>query len=158
MIIEEGCKQLDYEGEVAVVIGRTCRKVSVADAMQYVYGFTCANDVTARDIQRKDGQWTRGKGYDTFCPLGPWIETELHWQDTAIETRLNGEVRQSSSTGHMITPIDAIVSYVSSVMTLNPGDVIITGTPEGVGPMREGDCVEVTVQGIGTLRNVVAEV
>ncbi|MCL5942100.1 MAG: fumarylacetoacetate hydrolase family protein [Actinobacteria bacterium] len=145
--------RVDYEGELAVVIGRAAKGVGERDALDHVLGYTCANDVTARDLQSRDGQWTRAKSFDGFCPLGPWIETEIDPSNLAISTALNGEVRQSSTTGDLIFPVPALVSFVSGIMTLLPGDVILTGTPAGVGPMAAGDRVEVTVQGIGTLRN-----
>jgi 2-keto-4-pentenoate hydratase/2-oxohepta-3-ene-1,7-dioic acid hydratase in catechol pathway len=144
---------LHYEGELAVVIGRICRYVPPERVSEVVFGYTCGNDVTARDLQRADGQWTRAKGFDTFCPLGPWIETELDVADLAVTTTVRGEVRQSGRTSQMIHDVAALVTYVSSFMTLLPGDVILTGTPAGVGPMEEGDEVSVTVEGIGTLTN-----
>ncbi len=142
-----------YEGELAVVIGRICRDVPRDSVAEVIFGYTVANDVTARDLQNKDGQWTRAKGYDSFCPLGPWIETDLDPADLLVETTLNGEVKQSASTALMLFDVATIVSYVTSFMTLLPGDVIATGTPAGVGPMKPGDEVAVTVAGIGTLTN-----
>jgi 2-keto-4-pentenoate hydratase/2-oxohepta-3-ene-1,7-dioic acid hydratase in catechol pathway len=151
-------QDLHYEGELAVVIGRTCHQVEGAEALSYVLGYTCANDVTARDLQSRDGQWVRAKGFDTFCPLGPWIETQLDPNDCHITTRLNGAVRQDARTDTMLFPVARIVSHISQFLTLVPGDVILTGTPEGVGPMRPGDSVEVEIEGIGVLRNhVIAE-
>jgi 2-keto-4-pentenoate hydratase/2-oxohepta-3-ene-1,7-dioic acid hydratase in catechol pathway len=149
-------KRVDYEGELGVVISRRCQDVSVEQASDYILGYTCANDVTARDLQKKDGQWTRAKGFDTFAPLGPFIETELDPSDVLIETFLNGEIKQSASTRDLIFPVNYLVSFISRVMTLLPGDVIATGTPEGIGPMRAGDAVEVRIKGIGSLRNTVA--
>jgi 2-keto-4-pentenoate hydratase/2-oxohepta-3-ene-1,7-dioic acid hydratase in catechol pathway len=155
---------LQYEGELAVVIGRICRHVPRERVKEVIFGYTCANDVTARDLQRADGQWSRAKGYDSFCPLGPWIETELDPSDfhegdgLAITTTVGEEVRQSGRTSQMIHDIPTLVSYVSSVMTLLPGDVILTGTPAGVGPMRPGDIVSVEIEGIGTLSNRVISV
>ncbi|MEN3534500.1 MULTISPECIES: fumarylacetoacetate hydrolase family protein [Microbispora] len=146
-------ERVDYEGELAVVIGRLCRDVPAERAGDVIFGYTCANDVTARDLQARDGQWTRAKGFDTFCPLGPWIETELDPADLAITTTLNGEVRQSARTSLLLHDIPALVAYVSAVMTLLPGDVILTGTPAGVGPMSVGDEVGVSIEGIGTLTN-----
>ncbi len=146
-------ERVDFEGEVAVVIGRLCREVPAARASDVILGYTCANDVTARDLQKRDGQWTRGKGFDTFCPLGPWIETELDPSDLAIATTVNGETRQSSRTNMLLHDIPELIEYVSSVMTLLPGDVILTGTPEGVGPLEEDDEVSVTIENIGTLTN-----
>ncbi len=150
------CQRLDYEGELAVVVQGLVRKADVETARASILGYTIANDVTARDLQLKDGQWTRAKGFDTFCPLGPWIETDLDAESVNIETRLNGETRQSSSTKNLIFGPAELVSYVSNVMTLLPGDVILTGTPSGVGPMEPGDDVEVEIAGIGVLRNVIA--
>jgi 2-keto-4-pentenoate hydratase/2-oxohepta-3-ene-1,7-dioic acid hydratase in catechol pathway len=144
-----------YEGELAVVIGRICRDVTPERVPDVVYGYTVANDVTARDLQTSDVQFTRAKGFDSFCPLGPWIETELDTSDLQVTTHLNGDLVQDGSTKDMVFDVAALVSYVSSVMTLLPGDVILTGTPEGVGPMNVGDEVEVTVAGIGSLTNKV---
>ncbi|WP_026414703.1 fumarylacetoacetate hydrolase family protein [Actinomadura oligospora] len=150
---EKLSQRVDYEGELAVVIGRLCREVPASRAQDVILGYTCANDVTARDLQKQDGQWTRAKGFDTFCPLGPWIETELDPSDLAITTRLNGEVRQEARTSELTHDIAALVEYVTQVMTLLPGDVILTGTPAGVGPMEIGDEVTVEIEGIGTLSN-----
>jgi 2-keto-4-pentenoate hydratase/2-oxohepta-3-ene-1,7-dioic acid hydratase in catechol pathway len=148
-------ERVDYEGELAVVIGRLCRDVPEQRAMDVVLGYTCGNDVTARDQQRADGQWSRAKGYDTFCPLGPWIETEVDAGDLRITTRLNGEVKQDARTSLIVHKIPSLIAYITSCMTLLPGDVILTGTPEGVGPMRVGDSVEVEIEGIGVLANPV---
>ena len=150
---EELSKRVDYEGELAVVIGRLCRQVPEERAMEVIYGYTIANDVTARDLQKSDPQWTRGKGFDTFCPMGPWITTDLDVSDLAISTTLGGEVKQSARTSQFIFGIPHLIAYISQVMTLLPGDVILTGTPAGVGPMSVGDQVSVTVEGIGTLTN-----
>lgn len=150
---EELSKRVDYEGELAVVIGRLCRQVPAERAPEVIYGYTCANDVTARDLQKSDPQWTRGKGFDTFCPMGPWITTGLDVSDLAITTTLGGEVKQSARTSQFIFAIPHLIAYISQVMTLLPGDVILTGTPAGVGPMNVGDQVSVTVEGIGTLTN-----
>ncbi|MCA9610663.1 MAG: fumarylacetoacetate hydrolase family protein [Myxococcales bacterium] len=150
--------RIDYEGEIAVVIGRRARHVAEADALGHVFGVTCANDVTARDIQRADVQFTRGKGFDGFCPLGPWIETEPGPLDRLeITTRVNGEVRQAGRSDQMVFPIPFLVAYISRVMTLEPGDVILTGTPEGVAPLSPGDVVEVEVSGVGPLTSVLGE-
>jgi 2-keto-4-pentenoate hydratase/2-oxohepta-3-ene-1,7-dioic acid hydratase in catechol pathway len=146
-------ERVDHEGELAVVMGRPCRRVSEEEALKYILGYTCGNDVTARDLQRKDGQWTRAKGFDSFCPLGPWVETELDPGDLEIATRVNGETRQRARTSDMIFSPATLISYVSQVMTLLPGDVILTGTPSGVGPLSPGDGVEVEVEGIGVLSN-----
>jgi 2-keto-4-pentenoate hydratase/2-oxohepta-3-ene-1,7-dioic acid hydratase in catechol pathway len=150
-------KRVDYEGELAVVIGRVCRDVPADQAGAYVFGYTCANDVTARDLQATDGQWARAKGFDTFCPLGPWIETQLDPSDLEIRTTVNGEVKQESRTSLLLHAVPALVSYAAAVMTLLPGDVLLTGTPEGVGPLDHGDQVSVTIEGIGTLTNRVAD-
>ncbi len=149
-------QRVDYEGELAIVIGRTCSRLGPQDDVRaYVLGFACLNDVTARDLQNLDVQFTRAKGFDTFCPLGPVIETELDLGAAAIETYVNGERRQSARPSEMIFSVDAIIRGISQVMTLEPGDVIATGTPAGVGPLRAGDVVEVVVGGVGTLRNPV---
>ncbi|MCP2259961.1 2-keto-4-pentenoate hydratase/2-oxohepta-3-ene-1,7-dioic acid hydratase (catechol pathway) [Streptoalloteichus tenebrarius] len=147
--------RVDYEGELAVVIGRPCRDVPAERAAQMVLGYTVANDVTARDQQQADGQWARAKGYDTFCPLGPWIDTTVDPADLAIRTELDGQVRQDARTSRLIHDVPRLIEWVSSVMTLLPGDVILTGTPAGVGPVRPGQTVSVTVEGIGTLSNPV---
>lgn len=146
-------EQVDFEGELGVVIGRMCREVPASRAAEVILGYTCANDVTARDLQAKDGQWTRAKGFDTFCPIGPWIETEADPADLAISTTVNGEVRQDARTSLLLHDVPALVEYVSQVMTLLPGDVILTGTPAGVGPLEIGDEVTVTVENVGGLTN-----
>jgi 2-keto-4-pentenoate hydratase/2-oxohepta-3-ene-1,7-dioic acid hydratase in catechol pathway len=146
-------RRVDYEGELAVVIGRIARDVRAEDVGRYVLGYTCANDVTLRDLQKKDDQWARAKGFDGSCPLGPWIETDLDPTEVTIRTRLNGDVRQQASTTQMIHGVATLVEYVTTFMTLLPGDVILTGTPEGVGPLADGDVVEVEVEGVGVLRN-----
>jgi 2-keto-4-pentenoate hydratase/2-oxohepta-3-ene-1,7-dioic acid hydratase in catechol pathway len=148
-------QDLHYEGELAVVIGRICRDVAPERVGDVVYGYTVGNDVTARDLQKSDVQFTRAKGFDSFCPLGPWIETELDTSDLRLQTHLNGDLKQDGSTKDMIFDVATLVSHVSAVMTLLPGDVILTGTPEGVGPMNPGDEVDVTISGIGTLTNKV---
>ncbi len=145
--------QIAYEGELAVVIGSMCRNVSVQDALSVVFGYTCANDVTARDLQTTDGQWARAKGFDTFCPLGPWIETDLDTSDLRIRTHLAGELVQDGTTADMIHDVPSLISYVSQAFTLLPGDVILTGTPAGVGLVEPGQRVQVEVQHIGTLSN-----
>jgi len=145
---------VDYEAELAVVIGRPCRHVPAAAFRDYVLGYTAFNDVTARDLQKKDGQFTRSKSFDTFAPLGPWIETEIPDPDNlTVEAYLNGERRQHSSTRYQVFSVAALVAFISRVMTLLPGDVIATGTPSGIGPMQPGDVVEVRLEGVGTLRN-----
>ena len=145
--------RLDYEGELAVVIGRLSRDVPRERALDVVLGYTCANDVTARDQQQVDGQWARAKGYDSFCPLGPWIETDLDPAASRVTTTLNGAVQQDAPTSLLLHDVPTLVAYVSSVMTLLPGDVLLTGTPAGIGPMEVGDEVSVTIDGIGTLTN-----
>ena len=145
--------QVDFEAELAVVIGKKARYVQPDQVENIIFGYTCANDVTARDLQRKDGQWTRGKGFDTFAPLGPWIETSLDARNLRIQLYLNDELRQDSYTGNMIFPIPQLVSFISRVMTLLPGDVILTGTPQGVGQMKDGDKVKVVIEGLGILEN-----
>ncbi|HET7304228.1 MAG TPA: fumarylacetoacetate hydrolase family protein [Segeticoccus sp.] len=142
-----------YEGELAVVIGRMCKDVAPADAGKVVFGYTCANDVTARDLQRSDGQWSRAKGFDTFCPLGPWLETDLDTSDLRLRTRRDDEVVQDGSTADMIFDVAHLVAHASQAFTLLPGDVILTGTPEGVGPVEPGQRVEVEIEGIGRLSN-----
>jgi 2-keto-4-pentenoate hydratase/2-oxohepta-3-ene-1,7-dioic acid hydratase in catechol pathway len=154
--IPPASERVDFEGELAVIIGQPCREVSKAKAMSVVMGYTIANDVTARDLQKKDVQFTRAKGFDTFCPMGPFIETEFDPSDVRVVTELDGEVKQDGRTSLMVHDIPSLIEYVSAVMTLLPGDVILTGTPAGVGPMRAGQTVSVTVDGLGTLTNPVA--
>jgi 2-keto-4-pentenoate hydratase/2-oxohepta-3-ene-1,7-dioic acid hydratase in catechol pathway len=144
-----------FEGELAVVIGRPCKDVPAARAAENILGYTIANDVSARDQQRKDGQWTRAKGHDTFCPIGPWIVTDLDPADVELRTEVNGETKQRSRTSLMIHDVGAIVEWISAVMTLLPGDLILTGTPEGVGPIEDGDTVNISIEGIGALSNPV---
>ncbi len=148
-------KWVEYEAELAIVIKDTARQVPITKALNHILGYTCANDVTARDLQKKDGQWTRAKGFDTFCPIGPYIVTDIEPHRLDIELKLNGEVKQSSNTSNMHFKPEFLVSFVSHIMTLCPGDIILTGTPPGVGPIAPGDEVEVTIEGIGTLRNKV---
>jgi 2-keto-4-pentenoate hydratase/2-oxohepta-3-ene-1,7-dioic acid hydratase in catechol pathway len=147
--------QVDYEGELAVVIGAPARNVTREDALKYVFGYSVANDVTARDQQRADVQFTRAKGYDSFCPLGPWVETVLDASDLRLTTRVNGQVKQDGRTSQMVHDIADQIAFVSAVMTLLPGDVLLTGTPAGVGPIVAGDTVSVEIEGIGTLTNPV---
>ena len=149
-------QQVDLEVELAIVIGALTRNVSPEDALQYVWGFTVANDVTARDLQASDDQWARSKSFDSFCPLGPWLETEFIPEDQMIESRINGEVVQSSTIDQMIFTVPQIISYISHNMTLLPGDVIITGTPAGITKINSGDIIECEVEGVGTLINQVA--
>ncbi len=148
-------RRVDFEGELAIVIGSIAKNVAAADAAQVIFGYTIANDVTARDLQKKDGQWSRAKGFDTFCPLGPVIETEYDVATGTVETRLNGDVRQGAPFTDMVHGIGAIVAHVTAAFTMLPGDVILTGTPAGVGEMVDGDIVEVEISGIGILRNPV---
>jgi 2-keto-4-pentenoate hydratase/2-oxohepta-3-ene-1,7-dioic acid hydratase in catechol pathway len=149
-------QQVEHEGELAVVIGKTCRHLSESDdALDYVLGYTCLNDVTARDLQRLDVQFTRAKSFDTFCPIGPHIETDLDTSDLELTTTVNGEVRQSGRTYQMVFPVDYLVRYISNIMTLQRGDVIATGTPSGVSRLGHGDTCEVRIEGIGVLTNPV---
>jgi len=145
--------RVDYEAELGVIIGRECKNAASIEIEDYIFGFTCVNDVTARDLQKKDVQWTRGKGFDTFCPVGPWIIDKLKYEDVQVESFLNGELRQSARTSLMIFPINKLISFISQVMTLYPGDLISTGTPKGIGPMQSGDRIEVRIEGIGSLVN-----
>lgn len=159
IVLPSQSERVDYEAELAVVIGRSCRNVNVDEAWRYVLGVTCGNDVTARDLQQRDNQWTRAKGFDTFCPLGPWVVTGLsedEIDDLEIIGRVNGEVRQAARTSDMVFSIPELIAHASSIMTLEPADVILTGTPEGVGPLNPGDVVEIEVESIGNLRNCVA--
>jgi 2-keto-4-pentenoate hydratase/2-oxohepta-3-ene-1,7-dioic acid hydratase in catechol pathway len=146
-------ERVDFEGELAVIIGRLCRQVPPERADEVIFGYTCANDVTARDLQARDGQWTRAKGFDTFCPLGPWMETGTNPADLELTTTVNGAVRQQARTSELLWNVPGLVAYVSQVMTLLPGDVLLTGTPAGVGPLTAGDQVSVTIESIGTLTN-----
>ncbi len=149
-------ENVHYEGELGVVIGaRAARHVPAGDALDYVFGYTCVNDVTARDLQRKDGQWTRGKGFDTFCPVGPWIvrRDDVVFENLRVRTLLDGELKQDGSVRDMIFPVSAIIAFVTQFMTLEPGDLIATGTPSGVGPMQTGSTVSVEIDGIGVLQN-----
>jgi 2-keto-4-pentenoate hydratase/2-oxohepta-3-ene-1,7-dioic acid hydratase in catechol pathway len=152
-------QNVHYEGELGVVIGKRAKHVAAADAMDYVFGYTCVNDVTARDLQRKDGQWTRGKGFDTFCAVGPWIvrKEDVALDGLRVRTRLDGEVKQDAPVTDMIFPVGDIIAYVTECMTLEPGDLIATGTPSGVGPMQAGSTVSVEIDGIGLLENRVVE-
>ena len=152
-------ERVDYEGELGVVIGKTCHKLGAdEDVRPFILGYTCVDDVTARDLQNKDGQWTRAKGFDTFCPVGPVVADEIDpWAGVGVETRVNGEIRQQGNTRDFIFPLDVIIRHISQVMTLLPGDLIATGTPKGVGPVVAGDVVEVGVEGVGMLRNSVVE-
>ncbi|MGC9393855.1 MAG: fumarylacetoacetate hydrolase family protein [Anaerolineae bacterium] len=158
IIVPSLSKRVEHEAELTVVIGKRCRNVTAKEAWDYILGVTCSNDVTARDLQRRDGQWTRGKGFDTFCPVGPWIVTGLQERDIAdlgVVCRVNGEVRQEGRTGQMVFSPATLIAYAASVMTLEPGDIFLTGTPAGVGPLVPGDVVEVDIENIGVLRNPV---
>jgi len=148
--------RIDFEGELAIVIGRICKDVPIERFGDVIFGYTIANDVTARDLQSKDGQWTRAKGFDTFCPLGPWIETDFVVGNQIISTTVDGETKQSEPLSSMIFKIPEIIAFITQVMTLLPGDVILTGTPAGIGPMAAGSTVEVSIEGIGTLSNRVS--
>ena len=147
--------QVEHEAELAIVIGKPGRWITPENALTHIFGYTLANDITARDLQRSDGQWTRAKGFDTFCPVGPWIETEFDPADAMITCHVNGEMRQMASTRDMIFSVQQIIAFTSSVMTLNQGDLLLTGTPAGVSPLNPGDTVEVSVEGLGTLSNLV---
>ncbi len=156
IVLPPQSERVEHEGELALVIGRRCRNLVDVDVWPHVAGITCANDVTARDLQRRDGQWTRGKGFDTFCPVGPWLVTglsEMEVSDLMVACRVNGELRQRGQTRDMAFPPAHVVAYVSSFMTLEPGDLVLTGTPAGVGPLTSGDVVEVEVEKVGVLRN-----
>jgi 2-keto-4-pentenoate hydratase/2-oxohepta-3-ene-1,7-dioic acid hydratase in catechol pathway len=155
IVLPPQSKRVDYEAELAIVIGRLAKQISREEAPDHIMGYTCLNDVTARDLQKIDGQWTRAKGFDSFCPIGPWIETEFDAASAGIELRLNSEVKQSSNTSNLIFGPHELVEFISSVMTLYPGDVIATGTSSGIGPMQPGDRVEVIIEGIGKLVNPV---
>ena len=150
-------EHVDHEAELAIVIGRLCRDVPAANAAEVILGYTCANDVSARDLQKADGQWGRAKGFDSFCPLGPWIQTEVDLDEARITCTVNGAVRQDASLGDLVHDVPRLVEFVSSVMTLVPGDVILTGTPAGVGPIVAGDSVTVAIEGIGELTNPVVD-
>jgi 2-keto-4-pentenoate hydratase/2-oxohepta-3-ene-1,7-dioic acid hydratase in catechol pathway len=155
IVIPKSSQRVDYEGELCVVIGKRCKDVSANEANNCILGYTCFNDVTARDLQQKDGQWTRAKSFDTFSPLGPWIAS-IDPSDVDIKTRVNGQVKQSSNTSDLIFGVPKLIEFISQIMTLMPGDIIATGTPPGVGCLEKGDLVEVQIEGIGELRNRVA--
>ncbi|MFN4846946.1 MAG: fumarylacetoacetate hydrolase family protein [Rhodoluna sp.] len=156
IVLPEISKQVDYEGELAIVIGEVAKNVTMEESGDYIWGYTVANDVTARDIQNIDGQWTRAKGFDTFCPIGPWIETEFSPDGQILETKVDGETRQQASIDLLIHKVPRIIQHVSQAMTLLPGDIILTGTPAGIGPITSGQTVEVSIDGIGVLTNPVA--
>jgi 2-keto-4-pentenoate hydratase/2-oxohepta-3-ene-1,7-dioic acid hydratase in catechol pathway len=149
-------QQVEHEAELVIVIGKRGRWILPGEALQYILGYTIGNDITARDLQRRDGQWTRGKGFDTFCPIGPWIITEFDPTDAMITCHVNDELRQMASTRDMVFRIPQLIAFISSIMTLEPGDLIFTGTPAGVGPLVPGNIIEISIEGIGTLRNSVA--
>lgn len=154
IVIPPCSEQVEHEGELAVVISKTCKNLSDdANVTDHILGYACLNDVTARDLQRKDGQFTRAKSFDTFCPIGPHIETELDVSDIRVVTRVNGVIKQDGRTSQMVFPVDFLIRYISNMMTLNPGDVIATGTPSGVSKMNPGDVCEVEIEGIGVLKN-----
>lgn len=155
IIYPEGVKRLDYEAELAVIIKKQAKNIDTKDAKDYILGYTCLNDVTARDLQTKDVQWTRAKSFDTFCPIGPFIVTDIGTDNLSIKLYLNGKIKQSSTTSNLIFKVDMLVSFISGIMTLSPGDVIATGTPPGVGPMNIGDKVEVKIDKVGTLVNII---
>jgi 2-keto-4-pentenoate hydratase/2-oxohepta-3-ene-1,7-dioic acid hydratase in catechol pathway len=156
IIYPDQTAQLEYEAELAIVIKKKVRSVPIQHARDYILGYTCLNDITARDIQKKDIQWTRAKSFDSFCPLGPYIETEINPSNLTIKLSVNGIIKQLSSTSDMIFGIERLVSFVSDVMTLMPGDIVATGTPKGVGPLKRGDSVDIEIEGIGRLSNKVA--
>jgi 2-keto-4-pentenoate hydratase/2-oxohepta-3-ene-1,7-dioic acid hydratase in catechol pathway len=155
IILPPQSKQVEHEAELAVVIGKSGRWIDPENAEDFIFGYTIANDVTARDLQRMDGQWTRGKGFDTFCPIGPCIETDFEPSDSLITCRVNQQIRQMSSTRDMVFPIDKLIAFISSVMTLEPGDLILTGTPAGVGQLKAQDTIQIEIEGIGILENSV---
>ena len=156
IVLPPQSSRIDYEAELGVVMGKEARNVDRRDAPGYILGYTCLNDVTARDLQQKDGQWTRAKGFDTFCPIGPWVETDLDPSDLKIELYLNGELKQESRTSQLVFDPFHLVEFISGIMTLYPGDVIATGTTSGIGPMNAEDLVEVRIEGVGSLVNTVA--
>ena len=155
IILPAQSTQVEHEAELVVVIGKRCRNIMAEDAQGYVFGYTIGNDVTARDLQRSDGQWTRAKGFDTFCPFGPWIDTEFDPADAVVSCRVGGQPRQMASTRDMVFNVSNLIAFISSVMTLEPGDLIFTGTPAGVSPLKAGDVVEVEIEGLGKLSNPV---
>jgi 2-keto-4-pentenoate hydratase/2-oxohepta-3-ene-1,7-dioic acid hydratase in catechol pathway len=157
IVYPEGVDRVDYEAELGVIIGKTLKKATPDEVRGAIFGLTCVNDVTARNLQKKDGQWTRAKGFDTFCPTGPWIVRDVDWSDLHVEAYLNGEQKQSGRTSDMIFKPEILISFISKVMTLKPGDLISTGTPEGIDPMKVGDKIEVVVENVGRLINYVGE-
>jgi 2-keto-4-pentenoate hydratase/2-oxohepta-3-ene-1,7-dioic acid hydratase in catechol pathway len=155
VVLPPQSQQVEHEAELVAVIGRRGRHVTAEEARSYILGYTVGNDVTARDLQRADGQWTRAKGFDTFCPFGPWIDTEFEPVDAVITCRVNGQMRQMASTRDMVFNVGTLVAFISGVMTIEPGDIIFTGTPAGVGPLKAGDTVDVEIEGLGKLSNPV---
>ncbi|MDB4992716.1 MAG: 2-hydroxyhepta-2,4-diene,7-dioate isomerase [Myxococcaceae bacterium] len=143
--------RVEHEAELGVVIKTLCKNVAASDALSHVLGYTCVGDITARDLQKSDGQWSRAKGFDTFCPVGPWIETELDPRSVRVTCRVNGTTKQDGSTSQMMFPVAELIAYASRMMTLEPGDLLVTGTPEGVGPLADGDRLEIEIEGVGTL-------
>jgi 2-keto-4-pentenoate hydratase/2-oxohepta-3-ene-1,7-dioic acid hydratase in catechol pathway len=155
IVLPPQSKQVEHEAELVVVIGKRARNVTIEDAKETIFGYTIGNDITARDLQKADGQWTRAKGFDTFCPFGPWIDTEFDASDAVVTCRVNGQMRQMASTRDMVFNVATLIAYITSVMTLEPGDLIFTGTPAGVGELKNGDKVEVEIEGLGRLSNSV---
>lgn len=155
IVYPEMSSRVDYEAELAIIIKDKIKNIKEADVMKHIDGFTCLNDITARDLQKKDGQWTRAKGFDTFCAVGPSIVRDINPNNVKIQSFLNGELKQDSNTSNFIFNVEQLVSFISKVMTLMPGDIIATGTPSGIGPMEKGDTIEIKIEGIGTLRNYV---
>ncbi len=151
IVLPPQSQKVEHEAELGVVVGRRCKDITADQAREYIFGYTCVGDITARDLQRADGQWARAKGFDTFCPIGPWIETGLDPADLHITCKVNGAVRQDGRTSNMIFPVYELLAYASRMMTLEPGDLLVTGTPEGVGPLVDGDRIEISVDGLGTL-------
>lgn len=155
IVLPPQSKQVEHEGELVVVIGKRVKNVTAENAKEYIFGYTIGNDITARDLQKTDGQWTRAKGFDTFCPFGPWIDTDFDPSDAVVTCRVNGQMRQMASTRDMVFNVGTLIAYISSVMTLEPGDLVLTGTPAGVGELKNGDVVDVEIEGLGKLSNPV---
>ncbi len=155
IVLPPQSKQVEHEGELVVVMGKRAKNVTAETAKEYIFGYTVGNDITARDLQKTDGQWTRAKGFDTFCPFGPWIDTEFDPADSVVTCRVNGQMRQMASTRDMVFNVGTLIAYISSIMTLEPADLIFTGTPAGVGELKNGDRVEVEIEGLGKLGNPV---
>ncbi|MCB9109840.1 MAG: fumarylacetoacetate hydrolase family protein [Anaerolineales bacterium] len=155
IVLPSQSKQVEHEGELVAVIGKRAKNVTAENAKEYIFGYTIGNDVTARDLQKTDGQWTRAKGFDTFCSFGPWIDTDFDPSDAVVTCRVNGQMRQMASSRDMVFNVGTLIAYISSVMTLEPGDLVFTGTPAGVGELKNGDVVEVEIEGLGKLSNPV---